>query len=135
MLRLLAILALIASGLPRIGGEVASDRSGCAELACAQPAVESSGCCGSMSDADICPMSNGPCSCFAAPIPEPQPKPQTPQPRPDRESITGLPNGPPQIAVAVERDDAWPLMSPLVIALTADKSHNELQAILGIWRT
>lgn len=80
-------------------------------------------------------MSGGPCTCAAAPMPDRQPRPDAPLPRTDRDSITGLPNGPPQITPVIEPDNATPTMASLVTSLRAGKTHNEVQALLGIWIT
>ncbi len=134
-MKLLTILVLVASGLPRLSVGLAGCQDACGESACHQPVVQMS-CCGSDSSDDaFCPMSNGPCKCIAAPASDPEPKPEAPLPRSDRDTVTGMPNGPPQVMPVVEPDSATPTIASLVLALTAGKSHNEIQALLGTWRT
>lgn len=135
MIRLMTILILLTAGLPRLGVGFAGGQDACGESACHQPVVQMS-CCGSdPGDDGFCPMSNGPCECTAAPAPDPEPKPEAPLPRSDRDSVTGVPNGPPQVVPVVDPDSDSPTIASLVLALTAGKSHNEIQALLGIWRT
>lgn len=135
MIRIMTILILLTAGLPRLGVGLAGGQDACGESACHQPVVQMS-CCGSdPGDDGFCPMSNGPCECIAAPAPDPEPKPEAPLPRSDRDSVTGIPNGPPQVVPVVDPDSDTPTIASLVLALTAGKSHNEIQALLGIWRT
>ncbi|RNC80994.1 MAG: hypothetical protein ED559_04105 [Phycisphaera sp.] len=135
MTRVLAILILVATGLPRLGVGLAGGQDHCGEFACHQPVVQVD-CCGSeMVEEAYCPMSNGSCECIAAPASDPEPKPEAPLLRSDRDTITGMPNGPPQVMPVAEPDTATPKVASLVLALTAGKSHNEIQALLGIWQT
>lgn len=135
MNRLLAILILVAAGLPRFGVGLAGGQDQCRSAACHQPIVQLS-CCGNDSgDGDYCPMSNGPCECTAAPAPDPDPKPEAPLPRPDRDTVIGMPTAALQVTPVAEPDADRPKVASLVLALTAGKSHNEVQALLGTWRT
>jgi len=144
MIRILAILVLVASGLPRLGTGFAAGQDRCGESACHVPVVKVS-CCGEPippADSDFgcgsdafCPMSEGPCRCGISPTPAPEPLPDAPLPRTDRDSITGLPNGPPKITPVIEPDDTTPSMASLVVGLRAGKTHNEVQALLGVWQT
>lgn len=144
MIRILAILVLVASGLPRLGMSFAAGQSHCGETACHGlaievhccgepiPAVESDSCCGS--DA-FCTMSGGPCQCGVSPTQAPERLPDAPLPRTDRDSVTGLPNGPPKITPVIEPEIATPSVASLVIGLRVGKTHNEVQALLGVWQT
>ncbi len=144
MIRILAILILVASGLPRLGTGFAAGQDHCGETACHVPAVEVS-CCGEtvpLADSDFgcgsdafCPMSEGPCQCGISPTHAPERLPDAPLPRTDRDSVTGLPNGPPKITPVIESDDTTPSMASLVICVRAGKTHNEVQALLGVWQT
>jgi len=80
-------------------------------------------------------MSEGPCRCGISPAPAPKPLPDAPLPRPERDSVIGLPNGPPTGTPVIEPDDATPEMASLVFGLRADNTHNEVQALLGVWQT
>ncbi len=144
MVRILAILVLIASGLPRLGTGLVAGQDHCGESSCHMPVVEMS-CCGEpipAADSDFgcgsdafCPMSDGPCRCSISPTPAPERLPDAPLPRTDRDSVTGLPNGPSQITPVIEPDDTARSMASLVIGLREGKTHNEVQALLGVWQT
>lgn len=144
MIRIFAILVLVASGLPRLGMGFAAGQDHCGETSCHMssvevscygepiPAADSDFCCGG--DA-FCPMSGGPCRCGVSPTPAPERLPDAPLPRTDRDSVMGLPNGPPKITPVIEPEIATPSVASLVIGLRAGKTHNEVQAILGVWQT
>lgn len=134
MLRVLAILVLVACGLPGLGAASAGGWGLGGASACHEPVVEMSCCSSSTADNRFCPMSNGPCECIEAPAPSPERRPDAPLPRSDRDSITGLPNGPPQVAPVVEPADTVACMASLVVG-SPSKTHNEIQALLGVWRT
>lgn len=144
MIRILAILALVACGLPRFGVGFGAGQDDCGETACHVPAVEMS-CCGEPippTDSDFgcgsdafCPMSEGPCHCGLSPTPAPERLPDAPLPRTDRDSVTGLPNGPPKITTVIEPDGTTPSMASLVVGLRVGKTHNEVQALLCVWQT
>ena len=135
MMRTFAILVLLAAGLPRLGVGVAAGQEQCGESACHKPVVQMSLCDCDSCDGDFCPMSKGPCECITAPAPDSDPKPEAPLPRSDRDTVTGMPNGSPQVTVAAEPDATMSRLASLVLGLSADKTHNEIQAPLGIWRT
>ncbi len=144
MLRVLAITILIAAGLPRLGVGLVAGQDHCGDTMCHVPVVETS-CCGEPIPVDesdsgcgsdtFCSMSDGPCRCGISPTPNPEPLPDAPLPRTDRDSVTGLPNGPPKITPVIEPDDSTPSMVSLVDSLRAGKTHNEVQALLGVWQT
>lgn len=136
MVRILAILLLAASGLVRSGGSAAAAHAEeCTHVACVAPQADT-GCCGEPAPgSSYCPMSEGPCRCGISPAPAPKPLPDAPLPRTERDSVTGLPNGPPTITPVIEPDDTTPSMASLVVGLRAGKTHNEVQALLGVWQT
>lgn len=144
MIRFCAILILVVSGLPRLGVDFAPGHDRGRETTCHVVMVETN-CCGHPIPVDFsdfrcesdafCPMSKGPCQCGISPAPAPKRLPDAPLPRTDRDSVTGLPNGPPKITPAIETDDTTPLMASLVVGLRAGKTHNEVQALLGVWQT
>lgn len=139
MIRLITILTLIFAAIPGLGVGLASGQAlgpghACSSSGCHEVVIETS-CCGESAEVSVCPMSGGPCTCAAAPMPDRQPRPDAPLPRTDRDSITGLPNGPTQITPVIEPDNATPTMASLVASLRAGKTHNEVQALLGIWIT
>lgn len=135
MIRILLILTLVAAALPRWGDGLVRDQDLCAGFGCHQP-VSQAGCCGSDSgDQGFCPASDGPCTCAAAPSPDPEPKREAPMPRSERDFIAGFSNAAVQSIPAIDSDELPPVVAPLVAGLAAGKSHNEIQALLGIWRT
>jgi len=144
MIRILAILVLVASGLPRLGVGFAAGQDHCGETSCHVPVVETN-CCGEpipVQDSDFgcgsdtfCSMSDGPCRCGISPTPDPERLPDAPLPKTDRDSVTGFPNGPPRVTPVIEPDDATPAMASLVVSLRAGNTHNEVQALLGVWQT
>lgn len=79
-------------------------------------------------------MSEGPCRCGISPAPAPTPSPDAPLPRAERDLANGLPNGRPTITPVIEPDDATPSVPSLVFGLREDKTHNEAQALLGVWQ-
>ncbi|GAB4551439.1 MAG: hypothetical protein Tsb0013_13530 [Phycisphaerales bacterium] len=135
MIRSLAILILVVASLPRLGVGFTSTHYGCETAECHEAAVEVTCCCCDSGERGYCPMSEGPCECAAAPSPDPEPKPQAPLPRSDRETVFGMPNGPPRVMPDVDPDADAPSVAPQVLVLTAGKSHNEMHALLGTWRT
>lgn len=135
MIRMFAILAIVLSGIPGLGIGLSRAQalgSACSASGCPQVVIETS-CCGKPVETSFCPMSGGPCTCAAAPMPDQPSRPETPLPRTDRDSITGLPNGPPQAGLVVEPVDVTPVLASLVGGLCAGKTHNEVQAFLSIW--
>lgn len=79
-------------------------------------------------------MSDGPCTCAAAPNPDRHPRPDAPLPRSDRDSATGLPNESTQIGWLIDPVDPTPVAAALVFGLRAGKTHNEVQALLSVWQ-
>jgi hypothetical protein len=135
MIRLFTILILVTAGLPRFGVGSASGLDQSGDFVCHQAAATMA-CCSTDSAANgFCPMSNGPCECVAPPAPDPRPKPEAPLPRSDRDTVTGMPNGAPRVTPVDEPRSAGPGVSSLVLGLNAGRSHNEIQALLGVWRT
>jgi hypothetical protein len=135
MLRVLTILLLITAGLPRLGLGPAGGAYACADPGCDRPPAPVRCCAGASGEAGFCPMSNGPCVCAAAPCPDPAPEPDAPLPRSDRETVTGIPSGRTGVVSSVEAGGVKPAGGALVLAWTAGRSHNEVCAILGNWRT
>jgi hypothetical protein len=80
-------------------------------------------------------MSDGPCQCGISPTPVPERLPDAPLPQTDRDSVTGLLNDPSKFTPVIEPEDTTPSMASLVVGLRAGKTHNEVQALLGVWQT
>lgn len=80
-------------------------------------------------------MSNGPCECVAAPASNPEPMPDVPMPRSERDTLTALPQGPPRATPVLGPDQTSLSIAGRSRPRTAGKTHNEIRALLGIWRT
>jgi len=136
-LRLLVILVLLASGLPGLGVVRAGDQShhsSCDDAGCHPVAVRTT-CCGETIEDAYCSMSGGKCRCAAAPAPTDQPQPPAPMPRPDRDSLTAIPHTPTTIALVADDESLTSDGLAQSLGLLAGLTHNEIQALLGIWRT
>lgn len=134
MTRLLAILILLVSGLPRLGVASADGHSRC-DGPSSLCQVTRSGCCSNSTDGNDCPMSDGPCQCAATPAPQPEPNPKAPPPSSDRGPFTGLLPASTRVTFVAEPEHTPKATSALVHAFTAGRTHHEIQALLGIWRT
>lgn len=136
MMRLVIILMLILGGLPRVGSLFANNDEP-AGAACCGEMEQAASCCGSaMAEDGFCPMSNGPCRCGVAPAPDRDDWPKAPLPRSDRSSATFLAIASPAIAIVIEPDGAPGDSRPWFDApCRGGQTHNEWQAILGVWRT
>ena len=141
MVRTLAILIMLVSTLPGAGiglGMGLGLNGGadpCGDSACHEPVVVVS-CCGEqIVDEAYCPMSEGPCRCVVSPAPAPERSPEAPLPRPDRDTLTWLPNAPPRMITEFTAEPKARIAGSQTAALTAGRRHNEIQAILGVWRT
>lgn len=137
--RLVTILAILFAAFPGVGvgladGQAPDRNHDCGSSGCHEVIFEST-CCGELTEVSVCPKSGGPCTCAAVPMPDRQPRPDAPLPRTDRDSITGLPSGSPQITAVIDEDIATHEMASLVVSPRSGKTHNEVQALLGIWRT
>jgi len=83
---------------------------------------------------DYCPMSNGPCTCGLSPANEHAPDEPMPAPQRERQTLQMM-RGPP---LAFELITTNPPKRLIPVALTgsirAGFSHNQSQALLGVWR-
>jgi len=144
MVRYLAILVLIGAGLSRIGVGLPGGHASCEDAGCHVPVVEVS-CCGDEgsasasenagADEEYCPMSDGPCRCGVERGPAPERLPDAPQPRIDRDLVFGLAPGTRVLhRVPVLGREAGPAGLRLG-GCRAGLTHNEVRALLGVWRT
>jgi hypothetical protein len=97
--------------------------------------VERVSCCGERIVEQICGKSGGACHCASAPTDTPDPRPEAPQPRTERETLVAVPSPPVHSVVYTDADGN--LRPPFAAGESrlAGKTHNEIQALLGIWRT
>ncbi|MBZ0171411.1 MAG: hypothetical protein K8E66_03435 [Phycisphaerales bacterium] len=137
MTRFLAILLLALPGIAGLGGGPASGRTNghsCGHSGCQDVVVKVS-CCGEVIEEQFCPSSGGPCQCSAAPIPDREPRPDAPLPRSDRESLTAVTAAPGGVVSMAEPELESSGDSFLSFGLLSGLSHNEIQSLLGVWRT
>lgn len=133
MIRYLAILILAIGQLP-LGLIPGGQRSEFGQVGCSV-AAEAPSCCGFEDvSGDSCPMSGGPCECSISPGPQPQPAPLAPLSKTERDSLTAV--RPPSIGIQalVEREAGCAPSSAVSLNLLVGLTHNEVQALLGIWR-
>lgn len=136
MTRFFAILLFLLSGLPAVGYGLGSARRtahNCSESGCMQTVVRTT-CCGDQIEETFCPMSGGACTCGVS-APDEAPHPTAPLPQTDHSTL---------VAIQSCSGESYPLListKPIrfryassLSALT-NYTHNETQAILGIWRT
>jgi hypothetical protein len=136
VIRLLVILLLATSGILRFPLAAGGSHGDCGHQACATEIATTPGCCESETLApDFCPMSGGPCECGFAPLPDQQPAPYTPLPKTERDSVTAVPTPPIRVEVEVVAQRRSFVWSSIPLSLLAGLTHNEIQALLGIWRT
>lgn len=131
LLRLLVILTLVWQPfMLRGAGLTAAPVCG---MSCCEVVVKTN-CCGDTVVARVSVTDEESCGCAVAPTDE-QPRPETPRPGSDRETL-----------VSVEASDATFAPSTLPnesigygfggpLGLHGSLSHNQVQALLGIWRT
>lgn len=135
MTRLLLIILLATSGLMRLPLAGVGAHGDCGHQECATGIVTAMGCCDTHSvEATFCPMSDGPCQCGVSPLPGPLPTPDAPLPKSDRDSLTAVPAPPIRIQTDVELQPRSTVAGTSPLSLLAGLTHNEIQALLGIWR-
>lgn len=138
MTRLLIIAAFLLGVLYASGFSLplGASQAPCADTCGAMHAdpVQAAGCCPLNVADDYCPMSGGPCVCGLAPSPDQPRHDPVPMPQRERDTVQMVRAPPP-----VGRPVGFVLTSPHLGALTqhdylAGFTHNQTQAILGVWR-
>lgn len=104
------------------------------DKSCSAMVVESS-CCVTAPIASHCPPPTDPCRCGIQPGETPDDSPDAPLPRSDRDSILTILSR--EIAIPLFTLDETQAGAPRtdVYSLHANKTHNQVQACLGIWQT
>lgn len=140
-MRYLTILMLLLVGLPRVGVGIIGmqAQTGCTETVC-QPVVVQVSCCGLETPAqdmdEYCPMSGGACRCGVSPADEPERGPKAPLQRSENQITLGLSFASVHVqSWKNDRDACSVLRSGLIANLVSLRTHNETQALLGVWRT
>lgn len=83
---------------------------------------------------DYCPMSNGPCTCGITPDDAPAPTEPMPMPSRDRDSMP-MTRAPPASIELITAELPTRLLSiARTGSILAGFSHNQAQALLGIWQ-
>ena len=137
MIRTLAILMLIlagALGLGAAGVHGGAAAASCDDAACHEAVVRVA-CCGEEVEATPCHMNEGACTCGVAPMPDRQPQPQAPLPRTERDSPATAPAERPAWTGALEWDERTKRTPAATPSLLAALTNNEIQALMGVWRT
>lgn len=135
MMRVLVILAmvwqplLLAAAGPRMG--ISEPVSG---SSCSVPALLSN-CCDAAPKAPTCHSIASGCGCEIRPAEQPQRAPEAPLPRPDRDTLVAIQICGPPVREQIETDATSILFATQSDSRYANKTHNEIRAILGIWRT
>jgi hypothetical protein len=134
LLRLLAIIAIIASPVaPTVAATPVAPIEGCAHDACCET-VETITCCGQTTIERVCQRSGGACTCVARPAERPAPDRDAPHPRTQRDTA-------PAVAPAEPLRSAFAAQPParerceLSASGRERRTHNDIQAFLGVWRT
>jgi len=71
----------------------------------------------------------------AMPDENPAPVPPAPLPRTDRDSLTAVIEPQPDLLDSPEMDGETVRITAATFSLLQGRSHNEIQALLGVWRT
>lgn len=121
-------LLMVAAG-PRMGtSEPASGSS------CSVPALQSN-CCEPAPKAPNCHTAITGCGCEIHPTDQPKRAPEAPLPRSDRDSLVAIQICDPPGREQIEPDSESIISATHFDSRYANKTHNEIRAILGIWRT
>jgi hypothetical protein len=83
---------------------------------------------------DYCPMSGGPCTCGVSPDQDHQPTEPMPMPQRDRDTLQMVRAPPVGIHVIELRTPQRLTAVGMIDAIRSGFTHNQLQALLGIWR-
>jgi len=129
-LRLLAILMLLIQPVWLVAARGAG--AGCGVWSCCLVEVTTS-CCGERVVETVCRHTGGECLC-AAPGEAPRPE-DAPAPRTERDAPTQLFVGGGAAIDLAPSDAGTPRCGLVAPASLAGRTHNEVQALLGIWRT
>lgn len=135
ILRTLLILMLVLQPLPLGSARgPASAQHECEPASCCVT-IEHVSCCGERTLDRVCSMSGGACECASSSDDAPARSPEAPLPRTDRDSTLAVPL-PGAWVVAFGRPTPLSgLFAGTDASLLSRRSHNEVRALLGVWRT
>lgn len=132
--RVLLILALIWQSLTLCGVIApAGSAERCVQTSCCE-VVEQVSCCEEVV-AHHCGLSRGECLCGVSPVDHPERVPEGPLPRTNRETFAAVQLLVPMPYTGIHSDPGPFRVCAVDGGLLAGKTHNEVQAFLGIWRT
>lgn len=133
LVRALVILALVWQPLSMLSwAQTGGVPSHCRVSACCVP-VERTGCCGERLAETVCQHTGGECTCVA-PVDDKAPRPEAPLTNRDRETLQATPTTDLSfVGWGIEPSDQKARAISAAF-LTAGKSHNRVQAFLGVWR-
>lgn len=136
--RILAILLLISAGWPALGsagaGVVVHHHAECGGSECATVVIEPS-CCDEPAPEPYCPASSGPCGCDMTPDEAPVQDPNAPLPRTQRDTVTAIPAPTPQAFGSFSEAPEPASVCFLQPGVFAGLTNNQIQSLLGRWRT
>ncbi|MHC4975503.1 MAG: hypothetical protein ACYTF7_02720 [Planctomycetota bacterium] len=133
--RLILILILVWQPLTLLPtGALALTASECAPSVC-HVLLERVSCCGERTVEKVCVKSGGECLCVSAPLEEPDTQPVYPQPRAERDSPVAITDQLQRAGVRVAVDPMVRRTRGSLLLNLQGRTHNEIQALLGIWRT
>lgn len=105
----------------------------CVMMGCHEVIREVS-CCGTETVRTYCAMSNGPCTCGITPDDAPAPAEPMPMPSRDRDSMP-MTRAPPASIQLITTELPTRLLSIARMgSIRAGFSHNQAQALLGVWQ-
>lgn len=130
--RLLLILVLLWHPLMLVGTRAPAEA--CSEPSCCV-SMERVTCCGVRVVEEVCGKTGGECHCAASPNDTPERAPRAPLPRGEREApVTVL--TPPNRIIPLTGDEAGHRSRASTDpGVRGVKTHNQIRAFLGVWRT
>lgn len=106
----------------------------CAAVSCCE-VIERVSCCGDRVVEHVCGKTGGQCLCGMAPGDSPERGPEAPTPRSERISLVAVPAPLFRIVAVVDAEASPRLLRAIDLSLLSGRNHNEVQALLGVWRT
>lgn len=97
--------------------------------------ISQSDCCDSAPKASSCHKVVTRCGCEIRPSDQPERAPDAPMPRPDRDTLVAIQICGPPVRASTETETESVNPAADSNSRYTNKTHNEIRAILGIWRT
>lgn len=112
---------------------LAMEADPCVMMGCHEVIREVS-CCGTGTVRTYCAMSNGPCTCGIKPIDDRSPNEPLPLPSRDRDSLQMVRGPPASIQIIITELPTRLISIARTGSIRAGFSHNQAQALLGVWQ-